>query len=110
MAVNRKEIEVEGVWGPYFSAMIPGLWLAEGGESATGNFCYIIIFFMIIYSLLSICCAKLYSLGALIDHVVFSHYASASVQEKAKHENISIYAKLNQIVFELKEKYLLKYI
>lgn len=37
MAVNRKEIEVEGVWGPYFSAMIPGLWLAEGGESATGN-------------------------------------------------------------------------
>lgn len=27
---------VPGVWGPYFSAMIPGLWLTEGGQSASG--------------------------------------------------------------------------
>ncbi len=29
MAVTRTQRFVPGVWGPYFSAMVPGLWLAE---------------------------------------------------------------------------------
>ena len=28
---------VPGVWGPYFSAMIPDLYLSEGGQSSTGQ-------------------------------------------------------------------------
>jgi D-ribulokinase len=36
MAVTREQCFVPGIWGTYFSAMIPGLWLAEGGQSAAG--------------------------------------------------------------------------
>jgi len=36
MAASPEARHVAGVWGPYFSAMIPGLWLNEGGQSATG--------------------------------------------------------------------------
>lgn len=37
MIVSRGPIMVPGVWGPYYGAMLPGLWLAEGGQSATGS-------------------------------------------------------------------------
>lgn len=37
MVVSRGPIMVPGVWGPYFGAMLPGWWLAEGGQSATGS-------------------------------------------------------------------------
>ena len=36
MAVATEPRFVEGVWGPYFAALVPGLWLAEGGQSAAG--------------------------------------------------------------------------
>ncbi|XP_051553572.1 FGGY carbohydrate kinase domain-containing protein isoform X4 [Myxocyprinus asiaticus] len=37
MAVSTQALFVPGVWGPYLSAMLPGLWLNEGGQSATGR-------------------------------------------------------------------------
>ena len=52
MAVSPEPRFVPGVWGPYFSAMIPGLWLNEGGQSAT---------------------------GALLDHVVAHHARGAEL-------------------------------
>ena len=37
MIVSQKPVFVPGVWGPYYSAMIPGMWLTEGGQSSTGS-------------------------------------------------------------------------
>ncbi|MFC0480314.1 FGGY-family carbohydrate kinase [Gellertiella hungarica] len=36
MTSTEAPVFVPGVWGPYFSAMVPGLWLNEGGQSAAG--------------------------------------------------------------------------
>lgn len=36
MTTTRAPVFVPGVWGPYFSAMVPGTWLNEGGQSAAG--------------------------------------------------------------------------
>lgn len=36
MVVSPKAISVPGVWGPFAEAMLPNLWLTEGGQSATG--------------------------------------------------------------------------
>lgn len=36
MASTANAVFVPGVWGPYYSAMVPGLWLSEGGQSAAG--------------------------------------------------------------------------
>jgi FGGY-family pentulose kinase len=69
MAVSREPRFVPGVWGPYFSAMVPGLWLAEGGQSAT---------------------------GALVDHVVFSHARGAEVDAEARARGTTVYARLNE--------------
>lgn len=68
MAVSVKPRFIPGIWGPYFSAMIPGLWLTEGGQSATGS---------------------------LIDHVIFSHIAAAPLLKEAKKTGRTIYELLN---------------
>ena len=65
MAVSSAPAFVPGVWGPYFSAMVPGEWLSEGGQSAT---------------------------GALIDHVVQTHAAYPAMAEKARQSGRHVFA------------------
>ncbi len=36
MALTREPAFVDGVWSPYYGAMLPGYWLLEGGQSAYG--------------------------------------------------------------------------
>lgn len=57
MKVNRNAIFTSGVWGPYYSAMVPYYWCSEAGQSAA---------------------------GALLDHVINSHPASASLKQQIK--------------------------
>uniref|UniRef100_A0A3P8RLD5 FGGY carbohydrate kinase domain-containing protein n=1 Tax=Amphiprion percula TaxID=161767 RepID=A0A3P8RLD5_AMPPE len=37
MAISEQPLFVPGVWGPCLSAMVPDMWLNEGGQSATGR-------------------------------------------------------------------------
>jgi len=74
MAVSGDARFVPGVWGPYYSAMVPGLWLTEGGQSAT---------------------------GALIDHVISSHARAAELRERADREKTTVYALLNDRLAEM---------
>ncbi len=36
MTTTAEPVFVPGIWGPYYSAMVPGQWLNEGGQSAAG--------------------------------------------------------------------------
>ncbi|MBN2560972.1 MAG: FGGY-family carbohydrate kinase [Phycisphaerae bacterium] len=68
MAVSQAARFIPGVWGPYFSAMVPDMWLTEGGQSAT---------------------------GALIDHVIFTHARAAALQDTAGAQGRTVYGLLN---------------
>ncbi|WP_042696785.1 FGGY-family carbohydrate kinase, partial [Azospirillum sp. B506] len=68
---------IPGVWGPYHSAMLPGLWLNEGGQSAT---------------------------GALIDHVVQGHPRHAELAIEARRHGTTLYQLLNEELARLAQR------
>lgn len=37
LAMSQNPVFADGVWGPYRDVLIPGFWMAEGGQSATGE-------------------------------------------------------------------------
>ncbi|WLR91571.1 FGGY-family carbohydrate kinase [Shinella zoogloeoides] len=60
VAFSRSEKFGFGMWGPYYEAVLPGWWLVEGGQSAT---------------------------GALLDHIVRAHSAGGE-PDAANHARI----------------------
>jgi D-ribulokinase len=63
MATTVEPRFVPGVWGPYYSGMVPGLWLNEGGQSAA---------------------------GAAIDHLLRAHPAHAEASAVARSEGVDV--------------------
>lgn len=74
MAVSTEPRFIDGIWGPYYAAMVPGMWLTEGGQSAT---------------------------GALIDHIIFSHAREKDLEERAARTGKTVYQLLNEKVKQL---------
>ena len=77
MAVSREPRFISGVWGPYYGAMIPGMWLNEGGQSATGS---------------------------LIDLVIRDNSSHLDISKAARIEGTDIYSFLNQRVERMKKQ------
>ena len=77
MAVSRKPLFVPGVWGPYYSAMIPGMWLSEGGQSATGS---------------------------LLDFIIRDTAAFPAIQKEANDRKLTTYQILNNLVGVIKNR------
>lgn len=74
MAVSEEVTYVPGIWGPYYDAMLPGMWLLEGGQSTA---------------------------GALIDHVIKNHGAYVNLVNDSNEKKITIYENLNNILYSL---------
>jgi D-ribulokinase len=76
MTTTSEPAFVPGVWGPYYSAMMPGLWLNEGGQSAA---------------------------GAAIDRLVALHPASGEARSKATAEGLSLLSYLSRRALQQSE-------
>ena len=63
MATTREPCFVPGVWGPYYSGMVPEFWLNEGGQSAA---------------------------GAAIDHLLKPHPGFGEVSVAARNEGLDL--------------------
>ncbi|KAL5674903.1 hypothetical protein ACJX0J_011034, partial [Zea mays] len=77
MAVSKDRLFIPGVWGPFWSAMIPEFWLTEGGQSAT---------------------------GALLDYIIENHVASPLLSNHAASQSISIFELLNKMLLSMSQE------
>ncbi|KAL4769647.1 FGGY family of carbohydrate kinase [Aspergillus nidulans var. acristatus] len=74
LAMSPESVFVPGVWGPYRDTIIPGYWMAEGGQSATGE---------------------------LLKHVIETHPAFNQARSVAESYNTNIYEYLNEHLREM---------
>ena len=74
MLLSASPVLVPGVWGPFWSAVLPGSWLMEGGQSSTGG---------------------------LLDHVITSHPAHPELRARARQLGVSVYQALEEELVSL---------
>jgi D-ribulokinase len=74
MAVTHEPAFVDGVWGPYRDALLPGHWLLEGGQSAH---------------------------GAALDHLVSMHPAFPAARDAAQARGIALLDHLERRACEI---------
>ncbi|KAL1955377.1 hypothetical protein VTO42DRAFT_8597 [Malbranchea cinnamomea] len=74
LAMSPGPVFVPGVWGPYRDTIIPGFWMAEGGQSATGE---------------------------LLKHVIETHPAFNQALSIAESYHTNIYDYLNEHLKEM---------
>jgi FGGY-family pentulose kinase len=77
MGVSPTPRFIQGIWGPYYGAMIPGMWLNEGGQSATGS---------------------------LIDLVIRNNSSYPALAKTAKIKGTDIFTILNRMIEAMKKK------
>lgn len=77
LVLSKKPILVPGVWGPYRDVLLPDLWLAEGGQSATGE---------------------------LLRHMLDIHPAYQETKARAEAEDKHLYDYLNAHLAQMAEK------
>jgi FGGY-family pentulose kinase len=75
--MSKDPIFVNGVWGPYRDVIIPNFWVAEGGQSATGE---------------------------LLRHILETHPAFEETKSLAKGGGKNIYDYLDQYLHSLAQK------
>ena len=77
IAMSPEPVFVQGVWGPYRDVLIPDYWMAEGGQSATGE---------------------------LLKHVLETHPAFQEALSLAESYNTNIYDYLNEHLKDMQTK------
>lgn len=77
LAMSPDPVFVPGVWGPYRDTILPGFWMAEGGQSATGE---------------------------LLKHVIETHPAFNQATSVAESYHTNIYDYLNEHLREMAQE------
>ena len=77
LVLSPEPVFVNGVWGPYRDCIIPNSWMAEGGQSATGE---------------------------LLKHVLETHPAHSQAVSMAESYNTNIYDFLNEHLRDMQSK------
>jgi FGGY-family pentulose kinase len=77
LVLSKDPIFVNGVWGPYRDSIIPDYWMAEGGQSATGE---------------------------LLRHVLHTHPAYSEANALAESQKISVYEVMNIRLREMQKR------